>query len=88
MSDFWIAFLGGLASGIVLIVLTILIRRLFQKRSEGAPIKLTKEEFRPLLVIAIALTLIFVDVFLIDNGGYLIGVGAFILVFGVITFLS
>lgn len=87
MSDFWIAFLGGLASGIVLTVLATIFRRLFQKRSEGAPIKLSKKEFRPLVVMAIGLALIFVDAFLIDNGGFLMGIGGMILIWGVVEFL-
>ncbi len=87
MNDFWLAFLGGLASGIVLIVLATILRRFFRRHSEGSSLKLSKKELRPLVVMAIGLALIFVDAFLIDNGGYMMGIGGMILIWGVLEFL-
>lgn len=88
MNDFWLAFLAGLASGVVIVVVSTLFRRLFKRRSESEPIKLSKKELRPLVVMTVALILIFIDVFLFDNGGYLIGIGAVLLGLGSVEFLS
>lgn len=88
MSDFWMTFVGGIASGIVLVVLTTLARRLLRRRSKGEPVKLSVKELRPLVAIAIGFALIFIDIFLINDGGYLMGMGGMILMFSAYAFLS
>jgi len=81
-------FVGGIASGIVLVVLTTLVRRLLRKRSKGEPVKLNIKELRPLVAIGIGFALIFIDIFMINDGGYLIGIGGMILIWSALEFLS
>ena len=88
MSDFWIDFTAGIASGIVLVVLGAFVRRLIRKRSKGEPIKLNAKEFRPLVAIAIGFALIFIDIFLISDGGVLRGLGGMILIWSALEYLS
>jgi drug/metabolite transporter (DMT)-like permease len=88
MGDFWIAFFGGLASGVVLAILSIIIRRLFRRQSEAKTFKLTRKEFRGLLIVAIALVLIFVDMFVFSGKGLLTGVGVALLAWGIVEFTS
>jgi len=88
MSEFWITFVGGLASGIVLVVLTTVIRRVLRRRSEGEPKKLKVKELRPLVAIVIGFALIFIDILMIDDGGFLTGMGGVILLWSALDFLS
>lgn len=88
LSDFWITFIGGIASGIVLVVLTTLIRRLLRRRAEGEPVKLGIKELRPLVAIVIGFGLIFIDIFLVGARGFLMGLGGLILMFSAYEFLS
>lgn len=88
MSDFWITFVGGIASGIVLVVLTTLARRLLRRRSKSEPIKLNIKQLRPLVATAIGFSLVFIDIFLINDGGVLMGVGGVILMWSALEFLS
>ncbi len=80
MSDFWITFIGGLASGVVLIVLTTLIRRLLRRRAKGEATRLNLKGLRPLGAIAIGFALIFIDIFMINDGGFITGIGGMILI--------
>jgi len=79
---------GGIASGIVLIVLMALIRRLLKRRSGGESIRLSVKELRPLVAIAIGFALIFIDILMINDGGFLMGMGGMILMFSAYEFLS
>ena len=88
MSEFWVTFISGLASGIALIVLTALIRRLLRRRAKGEATRLNLKELRPLVAIVIGFALIFIDIFMIDDGGFLMGMGGMILLWSALEFLS
>jgi len=88
MSEFWITFVGGLASGIVLTVLTTVIRRVLRRRSEGEQLKLKSKELRPLVAIIVGFALIFIDILMISDGGFLMGMGGMILLWSALEFLS
>jgi len=67
MSDFLLAFVGGLASGVVLTILTALIRRLLRRRAKSESVALNWKELRPLVVIVVGFALIFIDIFLVTR---------------------
>lgn len=87
MSEFWVTFIGGLVSGIVLIVLTTLIRRIVRRRSKGEAIGLNVKELRPLVAVAIGFALIFIDIFLVNASGFLMGMGGLILLWSAMEYL-
>lgn len=88
MSDFWVNFGSGLAAGIVLLVLGVLIRRAFRRRTKGEPLRLNAKELRPLIAVAIGFALIFIDIFLVPDGGILMGLGGVVTLYGAMEFLS
>lgn len=88
MPDFWLAFGGGLASGIVLVILTTLFRRLLRRRSKGEPVTFSLKELRPLVAVAIGFAMIFIDIFIVSDGGFLMGLGGMLLLWSAMEFLS
>lgn len=64
MTDFWVTFLSGLASGIVLLMLATFVRNLVRRRSQGEPVlKLDIRESRPLIPIVMGLILVILGLF-------------------------
>jgi len=87
MSGFWTAFVAGIASGIVLAILGVLIRTLLRRRSAGESPKLRTKELRPLVAVAIGFALIFIDIFLIADKGTLMAIGGMVLLWSAFAFL-
>lgn len=88
MSDFWTAFLAGIASGIVLTIVGTLIRRLLRRGAAGQSLKMQTKELRPLVAVAIGFALVFIDIFLITDGGFLMAFGGMVLLWSAMQFLS
>lgn len=89
MADFWLSFLGGLASGIALFALTVFIRRLIRRRSQGkAMLELNMKELRPFIPIAVGLVLLLLGIFggqrAKDYAFLLVPFGAVMLIVGAI----
>ena len=84
MSDFWIAFFAGLASGVVVTVLVAFTRRLLKRRSQKNRVILLKE-LRPFIPITIGFVLVILGALLRDSAPGLIGVGSFLVGFGAVT---
>jgi len=80
MTNFWTSFFAGVASTIVVLVLSSLIRRVLRRRAKGEPIGLSIKEWRLLAAIVIGFALIFIDIFLVSDGGVLKGIGAVMLI--------
>jgi len=89
MSNFWWNFIAGLASGIVLAILTAVFSRMLQKRARGEPFKLDTRVLRSLIVLLIGLVLVLLDTFVVEQSsrGYLRGIGAFLIGVGAASFL-
>jgi len=85
MPDFGIAFFGGLASGVVLMILTLFFRRLLRRRSEGeAETRWSAKKLRPFVPIAIGFILIALGLSFFDTVGYyFFGAALFFLAYGV-----
>ena len=88
MSDFWVNFGSGLAAGIVLIILGVLIRRVFRRRAKDEPLVFNAKELRPLIAVVTGFALIFIDIFLVPDSGLLMGLGGMVALFGALEFLS
>jgi len=88
IDDFWTSFFAGLASGIVLVVIGAIIRRVLRKRAKGESFKLATKGLRPFVAVVIGFALIFIDVFLVKDGGVLRGLGAMILIWSALDFLE
>jgi len=57
-------FLAGLASGVVLTLLSYFVRRMLQRRSRGEPmLELSTEKLRPLIPIVVGFILLFIGLF-------------------------
>jgi hypothetical protein len=91
ISDFWIAFLGGLASGIVLIILTAFMRRLLRKQPQDKqePRKGIKE-LSPLIILGSGFILTLLALLFYDKIGIMsyaiILPGVMLLIIGAISF--
>jgi membrane protein DedA with SNARE-associated domain len=87
VTDFWMTFLGGLASGVVLTVLGYFVRRLFQRRSRGEPmIELSMEKLRPFIPILVGAILLLLGLFggkqVESSSDYLVATGAMLMFMG------
>ena len=89
MTDFWVTFLSGLASGIVLILLTFFIRRSARRRSRGEPVlELSVEKLRPFIPILVGAILLLLGLFggkrVEPYSSILVGMGAVLMMMGAI----
>jgi len=87
VSDFWMTFLGGLASGIALTLLSSFVRRLIRRRSLGEPmLELSIEKLRPFIPILVGAILLFLGLFggqrVESYSDYLVGIGAMLMLMG------
>ena len=87
MTDFWMTFLGGLASGIVLTLLSSFVRRLVRRRSRGEPmLELSIEKLRPFIPILVGAMLLLLGLFggkqVESSSDYLVGVGVMLMLMG------
>jgi membrane-bound ClpP family serine protease len=65
-----------------------MIRRLLRRRANTESFRFGRKELRSFVAIAIGFALIFIDIFLVSDGGALKGVGAAILIWSAIEFLG
>lgn len=64
MTGFWPTFLGGVAAGVVLLLLSLLINTRARRRSKGEPAPtFNMKELRPYLPLIIGLTLLLLGLF-------------------------
>lgn len=89
MSNFWTNFLAGLASGVVLTILTTVFSKMLRRRAKGEPVKLDTRTLRSLIVLLIGLVLVLLDTFVVEQSsrGFLRGIGAFLIGVSVASFL-
>lgn len=93
MSDFWATFLGGVASGILLLALTLFVRSLVSTRSQGRPIlKVSTKQLGPIVVVVVGGIVAASGVFLRQGESDKIAVaaialGALIVLMGVVVML-
>lgn len=87
MDSFWGTFLGGLASGVALLLLTHYIYKRARRRSKGesAPTSSMKE-LRPYLPVIVGLTLLLLGLFggekVAEHSAYLISIGGILTLMG------
>lgn len=87
MTDFWMTFVAGLASGIVLTLLSSFVRRLVRRRSRGEAMpELRIEKLRPFIPILVGAILLLLGLFggkqVESSSDYLVGMGAMLMLMG------
>ena len=88
MDSFWSNFFAGLASGIVLTILTAVVSRALRKHPKGEALKLNTKVLRSFVAVVIGFALVFIDIFMVKDGGVLKGMGTMILLWSALDFLG